>query len=295
MAALRRYGWRRDYDRMSTHTWRAYGVWRQMRHQCADPDRHAELVLELRREVESALDFCQSRCTARTLTVGQVLRAIREAPHDTGRCYVASSYGYSYTWTQAMSDLLDPYTVSWDVRRVRAAYGAGCGGHTVSTEVMRGVIVDGDALLDGDVIAIRAGDHYIRYAADGIRTGVAVRMPDDLRTRWGRYEHGSDLAECEREIAHKREILAGEVAEHIRSQRRARAARLLARLSTRLTADLADARAAGYCRAGISAWCASRSLDPETATVPINALMRDEDGHAQRLALTIAGRAVAHL
>lgn len=144
------------------------------------------------------------------------------------------------------------------------------------------------AALPGE-IAVRIDARTARrYHADTLRpAGIAIRMPVDMRSRFGQWEHGRSCAACQREIARKREALAHEEREREVSDRDRRAARLLARISRCIAATYSDARRAGLCRAGILQWCRQRGVSPEAA-IPVRLLARDHDHQARELAVRVA-------
>lgn len=151
------------------------------------------------------------------------------------------------------------------------------------------------AALDNEV-AVRVGrGRAVRYMLDHcgrlVRMGIAVRMPADLKARFGRWEHGRDTEACDREIANKRAALLLDAREKVQTARDLRKARLLARLSA-APVYYSDARLAGYCDAGIRSWAEARGLDV-TASVPLATLAKDTDRQAQALALRVARRLLA--
>lgn len=145
------------------------------------------------------------------------------------------------------------------------------------------------AAFDNEIAVRTSSTTARRYRLRTLRTaGVAIRMPTDLRDRHGQWEHGRTFADCRREIAHKRRAQG---LESIAQAVPARKARLFARVS-RVVARYADARAAGFCDAGITAWCRARGIRVDSA-VSLRRLLSDSDRSAQALALRIARRAIA--
>jgi hypothetical protein len=71
-----------------------------------------------------------------------------------------------------------------------------------------------------------------------------------------------------------------------------RKARLLARLSTSLTANCEDARACGYCVAGIAAWAAERGVALDSS-VSLHTLAHDPDRRARAVALLVARKFIS--
>lgn len=266
------------------------------------PAQVARAALPAVTDCAVALDGVQRRARERLLdsdlVLGLAVRAaitgeLRSAAADHT---VASSYGYRVSYTCAAGH------PEGDVVRV-------CVGRVAGAMADREVTIDVGlasrlrpcATLSGDAVAVAVegahGEHCVRFDADGRKTGVAVPMPKDLR-RYGIWEHGATIAECKRELAAKRRAIRAEDRERAVMRRNAaerakdaRRARLLARLSTTLTATFADARAAGYCTAGIESWCRARGLDP-SGSVSLAALAHDADPQARALAIRVALRCV---
>lgn len=254
-------------------------------------------LLGLLSEIRNTLDIVQGRCSQRLLSIEDVLFAITRAPYDSGRMYVANSYGYPYTWTQVVATP-KAAGVEWCVDRVGAAYQMDrAWEHCVHKSTVRG-IAWGEALLDGDAIAIRRSGSllhiYDRYDSDGRHTGVCRRLPEELESRWGRWEHGKTPSDLKREIEHKRRVLQYEAEAAATAEKLGRKARLLSRLSSRIRASFADARSVGYCVSGIEAWCARRGVAVDS-TVPISLLARDSDCRARHLAERLALRALENI
>ena len=135
-------------------------------------------------------------------------------------------------------------------------------GRDISLPLVRGVRYHHPGLLDGDLYAReRRAGIAVRYNLKDESTGFAVRFPlpqDSSRDYW---EHGATLDECRREYERKRGL--ARVARM--DARGARKARLIARLCGGLACTVDDARALGYCRAGIDAFRDRYQL-AETAT-----------------------------
>lgn len=144
-------------------------------------------------------------------------------------------------------------------------------------------------LLPGDLYSVeRSGGVLTRYDARQNITGVSVPLPELLREQYGLWEHGLTYADCGHEIGRKLSITRANFKSERVSDPDRRAARLLARLST-APVVLADARAAGFCHAGIAAWCTARGID-SSATVAVRTLARDDDPQARQLAVRVASR-----
>jgi hypothetical protein len=171
------------------------------------------------------------------------------------------------------------------VRRLRAVLSSSLSGRCErSGSALTGEV----STLTGASVATR---YRVSESGNLTRTGIAVRLPMDLRARYGTWEHGASLRECKANVAAKRAVIAAEVTAKRRSARDARRERLLARLSCTLTACAADATALGFCVAGIAAWATSRGVDV-SGTVPIAVLVRDADPRAVRVALYVARKAL---
>ncbi len=258
------------------------------------PKQAAELV----ERIESALTV-QSRCKERTLTVQDVIRTARNADadgtaYDDGGKVTAASYKYRWTTTTAGGARQPDGTVRVSVSR------SGSATVTAPAKHWRDVTVAADVLrLPGAEFGIRQSDGSFKvYAADCRELGVAVPMPADLQSRFGKWEHGTDAAACLAEIEHKRAVVAKERADHEEFTRNAeqiarerikaeRRAKLLARIGTQTHVSYADARACGMCDAGIRAFAAKVGITDTTATVPLADVFRHEPAYAVKLAKRI--------
>ena len=129
-----------------------------------------------------------------------------------------------------------------------------------------GMILCNEAQLDGDYLACRkkGSGVIIRYDASWRRTGVAVAMPKDMRSRWNHYEHGINARVCRTEIAAKRVIVEVERRQAAVAERDERRLRLGLVLCHNLRVTYKHARAAGMCDAGIQAYCHAHNLDVDT-------------------------------
>jgi hypothetical protein len=163
---------------------------------------------------------------------------------------------------------------------------------------LRALVGEGKILFDAAAlpreIAVRHDGKVTRYGLRGsrlVRTGVAVRMPADLAS-FGRYEHATSLRGCAVEIKRKRKTVAAARKLALMTARNERRARLLARVSARLTANFEDARACGFCAAGISAWAAERGVSLDSS-VSLTTLAHDSDRRAQAVALLVARKFIA--
>ena len=256
------------------------------------PRLQVAALVGLIKQIETALTSAQSHCSARTLNLREAFQCIRDAARDgaadTGSVSVAKSYGYRHTWTRATAKC-DGAVVRWGVERVGG--GPAALTHEVSRHALMGVCFN--PCLRGDAFAIRHGsnDVAVRYASNGERTGVAIAMPPDLRTAFGAWEHGATREACRVEITRKRAVVKEQARAKRLAARHERRVRLLARLTTTLTAGYDDARAVGYCEPGIAAWAAERGI-ALNATVPISMLMKDTDRRAQAVALRVARKAL---
>lgn len=283
-----------------------------------DTSEKIQALVVLRRDVRNLVKKANSRCWERLLSeydcLLTIFRAVANgrAQTDGGRVK-AGSYGYRWSSTKCDA-VLHEGDVLCEIYRSEG--GSHCwmehSRHRDATNAARAlawvhatqgrtdISVPAEALagvslapcLAGDAFALLAddGSHYVRYDYQGAPTGVAVRMPQDLRS-WGAWERGVTLADCDREIAHKREKALRQAREARQTAREARRIRLLARLSSKLTATYEDARNAGMCDVGIKVWCALRGIDP-TGEVLISSLARDIDDRAVRVALAVARKAL---
>jgi hypothetical protein len=242
-------------------------------------------------EIKAELDAAQGRCSARCLTVQDVLDAIVNAPYEQPRVYVASAYKYPYTWTGLKTEEHGD-AIRWGVQRVSAKYQQHAD-RVVGKEVLGHGLAWGGALLDGDVIAIKPSEkakHYIRYNAKGQRTGVCCYLPKDLRDAhggWNQWEHAKTAKGLAHEIAFKRLKIRDAAAAARLEKKQERKARLLARLSKRLQATYQDARSCGFCHAGIRAWADHHGV-PIDGSVALDILAHDNNRSAQVVALHVA-------
>lgn len=234
----------------------------------------------------------QGRCTQRTLGVDGLLSVARSSTrhplrvaHDDGGKVSCGSYGYRWTTTVCTATADDASgLVSVRVSRTKT--------RRVTLDSRLISILSYAPAFYGEICVQSQSKHWIRVDRDGRVSGVAVDMPEDLRGQFGRYEHGATLAACEEEIERKRAVLRTQAAQRRATARDSRAARLLARIST-ATARYDDARALGYCEAGILAWARSRGIDESTLRalpVELRTLYADPDSRARELAVRVAER-----
>lgn len=254
-------------------------------------------AIEIRSLIESAIRSVEGRASARTIGVGAVIGAAREAA-SVGMAYrdggkvTGSAYKYSWSTTAVNAHRTTDGMLRVDISRDCPAIGV-----TAPAKHWQSITGDSDVLA-GSYVAVRDAKigGWRRYDREGNFDGIAIRNPDDLAARYGRWEHGATVAECRAEQARKRQIVADERAKaearrldleaQLRSAvRLARAARLLARISAAPVAA-ADVRAVGGCQSGIDAWAKSHGLDPAADTIPLRTLAIDETG--ARYALLIA-------
>lgn len=128
-------------------------------------------------------------------------------------------------------------------------------------------------------VATRYGPVMRNRVAIGYRkTGVAVRfaLTPEQAEHWVSpntpksnvyWEHGETIEECRREFARKAELTTRKAAEKAATAKIQRAAALIARLCSNLTVTHADARAVGYCEAGIAGFAQRNGLSPDKVTV----------------------------
>jgi hypothetical protein len=158
-----------------------------------------------------------------------------------------------------------------------------------------------ECLIDNDLYAIkRSTNIYKRFDAQGKLTGYAKKMkhPENGKPYW---EHGRDLKEIAAEFEHKKQLAADKIErERIRKiklekeKKIERAKRLIMRIVNRADVTFSDARAVGYCAAGIKGFCDRNGIDfNENAKVKFAFLKRHpetlrlRDHIAQQLALTV--------
>lgn len=112
--------------------------------------------------------------------------------------------------------------------------------------------------LSRDVYAIHRHRGVVqRFDAAGKSVGYAVQ------TDYG-WEHGATMAEIKREIAHKRQIAEAKKLQAQKTARQLRATRLIVRLCRNMALNFEDARAVGYCVAGINDWRAKNNINGDT-------------------------------
>lgn len=155
--------------------------------------------------------------------------------------------------------------------------------------------------LPGDLYLTRQpGSYYRRYGWDGKLRGLTMRRAVEiaLKSTWpvaldpdGRYwEHGASVVEILAEEQRKREIALQKRAD-VRADR---AARLLARVSDRVTATREDARAVGACVAGIEAYCSAHALGESVTARELVALaISSRQPLALRAAVHAARRSIS--
>jgi len=171
-------------------------------------------------------------------------------------------------------------------------------------DYLRGDLVfsDDSATLQGDLYAVRChGQVWERYNHKHKKTGFAIQV---LRlSQWQKsveleWEHGETLDECrvenERKTALREQALAereGKTTEEVRSfqARLAKATSRVARFCPNLPVSFTDAREAGACIAGITAWAKRRGYTLEQ-TIPLSVLQRDKDAYARRIADVVVTR-----
>lgn len=316
--------------RLTSAQWREHNEARKLNHKYSNRRTQARAVAALFGTINTELNRAQQRCTTRRLSSRSVAGVIVSAPNDSGREYVAASYGYSYTWTQARSKLRG-LLVHWGVQRVGASYQV-CLDQSIHAAALRDVYLSQDILLDNDAFALRRGRIYYRYDLAGRPTGVAKRLSAPwLRSNSYYYEHGTNLAQIRAERAKKLELLAATIssdwadaiaeeqsraaaalrrfeearAESIRlllrlptreeaRQRDERRLRLLARLSERIQVSREDARASGACLSGIDSWCEKYGIPNDLPTLSARRVVQLAIESGQRVAMAAAVRAARH-
>ena len=157
------------------------------------------------------------------------------------------------------------------------------------------------ALLDGDVWGtVDRNGTVTRYDLNSRPTGVAVRVSPPSHHHW--WEHGATVEECRKEAARKillnrararenaardREYAVAHAAANREAALRLRRARLVLALCRRAVATVEDARALGYCAAGIRAFRERHGLTT-VETVPLRVLVRTGNPQAVSLARHLA-------
>jgi hypothetical protein len=144
------------------------------------------------------------------------------------------------------------------------------------------------ALLDNEILGIDNGTHIARYDTAFHKTGVAIAMPEDLKNRFGKWEHGTTIAQCRSEIAQKRQVINNELRKVAETHKQARRLHLVTVMCHNLRVIYQHARTAGLCDAGIRQYCASHSLSVDSGA-PAGVLRRTNDSRAYR-AIEVAAR-----
>jgi len=202
----------------------------------------------------------------------------------------SKSYGYAARWKDAgariegQTIILENYKANEKARFV----------FPFKTTRLSTLTTNKDILLHGDLYALKQkGGSYVRYAlvkGKLVKSGVAVSATDSAGKAY--FEHGRTIKECQAEAQRKRDLVAEAAKIKALNAKMQRKARLLARLSTKLTANFTDARSVGHCNAGILSWCTSRGIDPN-GSVSLSTLSHDADRRAQLVALQVARRCIA--
>lgn len=131
-------------------------------------------------------------------------------------------------------------------------------------------------LLDGDLWAVRrvlcGREILTRFGLRRkklARTGLAVWVPtgtNEKGQKVGHWEHGDTIGAIKAEIRHKEEVRRKEAEAKALSEREQRFARLVAAICPRLVVTYDDARACGYCAAGIQGFQERFGLAGRTET-----------------------------
>lgn len=155
-------------------------------------------------------------------------------------------------------------------------------------------MIIGSPLLGGDFYVVqRSRNIYYRFDHNDKRLGYArlFKHPEKEMMYW---EHGETLAECETERQHKVKLAAEKAMKERMRFEVARAKSLIMRLVKRASVTFQDARAVGYCAAGIKSFCNRTGIEfSEQATVPFGFLSRYpetqklRDQIAEKLAIQI--------
>lgn len=248
-------------------------------------------ALDLVKRIKEALTV-QGRCKERTLEVQEVILTCRQADYSgtctqNGGVVTANSYGYKWSTTTAYASRQTDGTIKVRIDRMGAKSVSAPAKHwkdvSASSDILR---------FPSAEFGIRqADDSFIVYDADCNKVGIAVPMPKELHSRFGKWEHGLDVATCQAEIEHKREIVNAEKAQaEIDAREKAKAERraaLLARIGTKTLVTYNDARACGMCDAGIMAFAAKIGITDTSASVPLAEVFKHEPAYALKLAKRI--------
>lgn len=216
--------------------------------------------LQLVSAISSALETAQSRCSARTMSAQDVILAARDAAENgiasrDGGTVTCGSYGYAWSTTTASASRQADGTVKVSISRSASVDVTAPAKHWTSVSAAR------DVLAGGGTFAIRRPHGWDCYDTSANLVGVAIPVSDQaVVDRWSKWEHGQTVAAAQAEIDRKQAILAAELVEAKRTARLERAARLLARLGTKIEVGYDDARAVGACEAGIRAFAERNHL-----------------------------------
>jgi hypothetical protein len=197
--------------------------------------------------------------------------------HDSGACYGGSTDRCQLSKAQSeLHDLLPKY----ETRQLMLALAK-----------KQGYIHVPEAQIYNLQIALRRqGTKLITiYSFDGkVKEGVAIPMPRDLQSRFGKYEHGKTREICRQEIAKKRQIIANEIRQkknreiaEKEARRNEKRAKLFVRIAN-VAVSYKDIRAAGACDMGIKGWCASNNVNIDSL-VPLSQLAKNAQAYPYAL------------
>lgn len=251
---------------------------------------------QMAKEIIAALDKVQHQFRARLLTTQEIVLVARHAADhgsasdDGGKVKASSSYGY--TWTTSTANAIRQQDGSVAVKISRSS------SETVSfpAKWWNDFSFNKEVLKGGGEFAIRAGKVWNCYTGNQL-TAVAVDMPADLQSRFGTYEHGVSVEKCHEEITRKRAIIDAAEAKIAASEksikRTNRMASLLAKIGTNVMIGFDDARAVGFCEAGIRAFAAKVGVTDLDSKIPLATIFTVEPERAVVLARkVIASRTV---
>lgn len=245
-------------------------------------------AVQLLKQVAVAIAAAEGRCSERCLSVNQVIEiAATPGQRVNGGTITSGSYKYRWTTTAAWSSVLPNGDVA--VRVDRTSTVTQPSGREVAAPIghWRRITADPAVLLGGGIVAIRKGKHWECLDRNAKRVGVAVRINNaEVAARFGRYEHGATVAECNDEISRKVAIIAEDKATKAESERRERAAKILCKIGCKTDIRASMAQAAGACSAGIAAF-AARIGKTASDTVTLTELAAIEPVWAVRIARTL--------
>jgi hypothetical protein len=173
--------------------------------------------------------------------------------------YYAKSYGYPKTYKNAGIYFSAPGVVEIEPVRGKKIQIAKTFSIKEMATIARSQVLSG-ALLDMELYGITLRNGVVeRYNAQGEKTGIAVliRLVNGQEV----WEHGKTFADIKRERDTKNAILRAAELKKAHSLEMERAKRLVLRCVKNAEARFEDARAVGYCQAGIESFCNRHGYD----------------------------------